>query len=886
MLRDGVTIVVTTAYLDEAERATRVGMMHGGRLLAVDTPARIRARVPEAFVEIAVNDGWRARGRLAGVPGVRGVTVYGDRLHVRLADAERDVEAVLRVLASHALDPRAPRTVTPSLEDVFITMLEGRSGAEVSADTGHGRPRPDARRVSPPARPADMPAEGAAAPAGRAAAPAVRVEALERRFGDFVAVAGISFDVAPGEIFGFLGPNGSGKSTTIRMLTGLLAPTAGAGWVDGLDVRTEGEAIKARIGYMSQRFSLYEDLTVEQNLDFYGGIYRIPAADKAARKAWALDMAGLTGRERTLTRELAGGWRQRLALAAAILHEPRIVFLDEPTSGVDPISRRAFWELIRSMADDGVTVFVTTHYMDEAEYCDRLALLDRGRIIALGTPHDLRETHMPDDVLEVGVDRPVEALEALAREPRAKECAIFGAALHVVVADAHQDAGAIQAALETAGVRVDRVQPIVPSLEDVFVSLIEAGSRQTVPAAADHPARAAGAPAGADSRVPAAGAWLGAPGSRGRRLLAIARKEVTQIRRDPRSLGMAFVIPMLLLVLYGWALSLDVDDLPMVVYDQDRTPASREFIERLTASRYFRTVESAQAWADVERAIAHGRAQVAVVVPRNFARDVDLGRRVSVQALLDGSDSTSATLALAYLEAIAASHSARLVAERASVAVAPPAVEHRLRVWYNAELESRNYIVPGLIAVIMMVLSALLTSLTVAREWDRGTMEQLIATPVAVSEVVVGKLVPYVAIGLADVALSVLVGTAVFGVPFRGSVVALMAVAIVFLIGTQALGLLISINARAQVLASQVALTATFLPAFLLSGFVFDLDNLPAWLRAITYIVPARYFVTVVKGIFLKGVGLDVLAMEVVFLAAFATTVTALAIRTFRKRLE
>jgi ABC-2 type transport system ATP-binding protein len=307
--------------------------------------------------------------------------------------------------------------------------------------------------------------------------PAVRVEGLERRFGDFVAVDRISFTVAPGEIFGFLGPNGSGKSTTIRMLAGLLAPSGGRGWVGGLDLLTRSEAIKAIIGYMSQRFSLYEDLTVEQNLDFYAGIYRVPAARRAARKAWVLEMAGLVGREGTLTRDLAGGWRQRLALGAAILHEPRILFLDEPTSGVDPISRRSFWELIRTLARDGVTVFVTTHYMDEAEHCDRLVLIHQGRIVALGTPEELKQAHMPEDVLEVAVDRPVEALEALAATPAVREAALFGPLLHAVVGDAGADAVRVRAALEGAGLRVERLERIAPSLEDVFVSLIEAQGR-------------------------------------------------------------------------------------------------------------------------------------------------------------------------------------------------------------------------------------------------------------------------------------------------------------------------------------------------------------------------------------------------------------------------
>ena len=306
---------------------------------------------------------------------------------------------------------------------------------------------------------------------------AVRVENLERRFGDFTAVDRVSFAVPAGEIFGFLGPNGAGKSTTIRMLTGLLAPTGGSGWVAGFDIRTQGESIKEVIGYMSQRFSLYEDLTVDQNLDFYGGIYRIPQEKKAARKAWALQMAGLANRGRSLTRDLAGGWRQRLALGAAILHEPRILFLDEPTSGVDPISRRNFWDLIRSLARRGVTVFVTTHYMDEAEYCDRLALIYRGRLIALGTPDQLKRDHMPDDVLEVAVDRPMDALEIVRRLQGVREAALFGALLHVVVSDGAAAAPVVLGALEAAKIRVEQAETILPSLEDVFVSLIEAEDR-------------------------------------------------------------------------------------------------------------------------------------------------------------------------------------------------------------------------------------------------------------------------------------------------------------------------------------------------------------------------------------------------------------------------
>ena len=308
--------------------------------------------------------------------------------------------------------------------------------------------------------------------------PAVRVDELEKRFGHFVAVDRISFQVSAGEIFGFLGPNGAGKSTTIRMLCGILAPTGGTGTVAGLDVRTQPEAIKKRIGYMSQRFSLYEDLTVEENINFYSGIYKIPDDRKCERKEWVIQMAGLEKHRRAKTATLSGGWKQRLALGCAILHEPPIIFLDEPTSGVDPISRRQFWDLIYELAGRGVTVFVTTHYMDEAEYCDRLGLIYRGRLIALGTPSRLKTEYMREDVVEIACDRPQDAMDAVEKIDGVKETALFGRGLHVVTVDAETCVREVKRVLEAGDFRVERIEPIVPSLEDVFVSLIESYDRQ------------------------------------------------------------------------------------------------------------------------------------------------------------------------------------------------------------------------------------------------------------------------------------------------------------------------------------------------------------------------------------------------------------------------
>lgn len=310
---------------------------------------------------------------------------------------------------------------------------------------------------------------------------AVVVRELEKRFDAFVAVHRISFEVGRGEIFGFLGPNGAGKSTSIRMLCGILSPTAGSGTVVGFDIRTQQEAIKANIGYMSQRFSLYEDLTVEENLRFYGGVYGLDRARQAARTEWVLAMAGLQNHRDARTGVLPAGWKQRLSLGCAILHEPPVIFLDEPTSGVDPISRRRFWELIHDMAGKGVTVFVTTHYMDEAEYCDRLALIYRGELVAVGTPGSLKTQVMREDVVEIVCDRPQDAMGLVEGLPMIREAALFGRGLHVVTADASAAIPALTAVFRGRGHAVERVERIVPSMEDVFISLIEAHDRRERP---------------------------------------------------------------------------------------------------------------------------------------------------------------------------------------------------------------------------------------------------------------------------------------------------------------------------------------------------------------------------------------------------------------------
>ena len=306
---------------------------------------------------------------------------------------------------------------------------------------------------------------------------AVEIHDLVKRFGSFVAVDHVSLTVGRGEIFGFLGPNGAGKSTTIRMLCGLLTPTTGRATVAGYDVGTQPESVRENIGYMSQKFSLYDDLTVEENIDFFAGVYGVPRGVRPQRKQWALEMAGLGQRRSTMTRLLAGGWKQRLALGCAILHEPPILFLDEPTSGVDPIARRSFWDLIYRLSDAGRTIFVSTHYMDEAEYCHRIALMYRGRMIALGSPDELRHQLDAHILLRLETSGLLDTMKTLEGRPGVRDVAVFGAGLHVTV-DSAGRADEVRSSLTAAGIEVHRLERIVPSMEDVFVALIEAEERK------------------------------------------------------------------------------------------------------------------------------------------------------------------------------------------------------------------------------------------------------------------------------------------------------------------------------------------------------------------------------------------------------------------------
>lgn len=373
-----------------------------------------------------------------------------------------------------------------------------------------------------------------------------------------------------------------------------------------------------------------------------------------------------------------------------------------------------------------------------------------------------------------------------------------------------------------------------------------------------------------------------------RRTKAIARKEFLHIVRDVRSLILALLLPFMMLIMFGYALSLDVDKIPTIIYDRDHTPESRELIRQFSGTPYFSIIGYAERPSDIDRLVDRSKALLGVVIQQDFGKDLQAGREAPVQLLFDGSDSNTASIALGYADALLQSYAFTLKSEaqvKRGAGELKNLVEPRIRVWYNSDLKSRNYIVPGLIAVILMIIAALLTSLTIAREWETGTMEQLLSTPVRPGELVLGKLSAFFALGLVDLIMCLVVGVFVFGVPLRGSVVLLFVSSCLFLFGALCWGVFLSASTRSQLIAYQLGTLTSFLPAFLLSGFIYSIQNMPVVIQVVTHIVPARYFVTLLKAIFLKGVGWRVLWPELAFLLAYAFIVFLLASKKMRQKI-
>ena len=453
---DGMTIVVATPYLDEAERCTRVALMHDGTIRQIGTPAEIRNRLGLQRLELRTSELGTAEDLLNRVEGITDVQRFGDRLDLMVADPVFGERQARSVLASAGLETREITVGSPTLENAFVSILRELNGEQVFPPFPRSRPERH----------------------HRADEFAIHAQMLNKRFGAFRAVADVNIAVKYGEIYGLLGANGAGKTTTIKILCGLLSPSSGSIELAGDRGSLRSSKTRQRIGYMSQKFSLYDDLTINANLDFFAGVYQVPPEQREEKKRWVLEFSGLAGLGDTLTGSLPGGWKQRVAFGAAIMHEPDVLFLDEPTSGVDPLARRAFWKMINYLADQGVAVLVTTHYLEEAEQCNRLGLMVAGELVAQGTPTEIK-ADQSGHLIELITDHPQQAANLLKGEMDSWRVSLFGDRLHVIIDEA-ADTGisTLTRRLSRDDIQVIKAYEERFSLEDVFIAIVEQVRRQ------------------------------------------------------------------------------------------------------------------------------------------------------------------------------------------------------------------------------------------------------------------------------------------------------------------------------------------------------------------------------------------------------------------------
>ena len=619
-----------------------------------------------------------------------------------------------------------------------------------------------------------------------------------------------------GEVFGLLGPNGAGKTTTFRMLCGLLSVTSGTLRVAGVDLGRARASARQRIGYVAQKFSLYGQLSVAENLDFFASAYGLRGGRKRDRIDWALHQFELTSLAQVPSGQLPGGYKQRLAMAAALLHEPEILFLDEPTSGADPLARREFWRRITALAEHGVTVIVTTHFMPEAEYCDHVAIMDGGRVLAQGTPAEVRRHAHPDPDHPPTMEDAFVAIVTSMRTPASRENA------WQPEEESRRDAGAVEKFLPSRRV---------------------------------------------DSKV--------------HRIWSLVRKEARQIVRDPSSIAIGIVLPVFLILLFGYGLSLDVLNVPVAVVLEDPSPEATELAAGFLLSPYFQAHLLTSMPRARELMFAEQVDGIIRIRP-DFARNCSLGS-AEVQVLVRGSDANQARIIQGYAQGAVGQWTARRIAEGKDVPGGPVVVQSRL--WFNEANDSRYFLVPGLVVLVMTLIGAMLTALVMAREWERGTFEALFVTPVRADEILLGKTIPYFVLGLIGLVLCLLAARFLFHVPFRGSVWLLTGASMLYLLVALGLGLWISSATRSQFVASQLTMLITFLPAFMLSGFLFDLRSMPIAVRLLTYVLPARYYVALLQTVFLAGDVWGVILPNAAVLAGMAMVVLLLTRAVTRKRL-
>ena len=676
-----------------------------------------------------------------------------------------------RVLASGSADALKRQTGESDMEAVFVSLLPAE------------RRRGHHRLVVPPRGSVE---DGPSA---------IKAEDLTRRFGDFTAVDGVTLEIHKGEIFGFLGSNGSGKTTTMRILTGLLPPSDGRAWVFGTPVGHDDAALRHRLGFMSQSFSLYGELSVRQNLDLHARLFQLTGERRRQRMALLTERFGLDRYLEQRAEQLPLGVRQRLSLAVAMIHEPELLILDEPTSGVDPVARDRFWALLVELSrEQGVTIFISTHFMNEAERCDRISLMHAGRVLAQGTPDELK------------------------------------------------------AAQGTA------------SLDDSFIAFIEQAN----------PAELADEEGGRRLETELAGPARD-PVSRisPRRIWAYARRETTELRRDPIRLAFALLGPLLLMIAMGYGISFDVEDIRYAVLDYDRTPASRGYLEQFEGSRYFRRQTDIVDDDDMLQRLIAGELTVAIEIPPGFGRALKRGSKTEVGIWIDGAFPFRGDTIAGYVQAIHRSFltAPGMLPNGAAAPEAPLRIETRFR--YNQAFESVYAMVPGIMMLLLIMIPATMTAVGVVREKELGSITNYYATPTRGAEFLLGKQLPYIGLAMLSYLTLLLLALLLFRLPMHGSLMALSLGALLFVFASTGLGLLMSTFMRTQIGAVFATAIASTIPTILFSGMLVPVSSLSGPARTMGFGFPSAWFHHVSVGTFTKGLRMADLWPDYLVLTVF-----------------
>ena len=696
-----------------------------------------------------------------------------------------------KILATGTAEALLSQTETDTLEAAFVALLpkdqrRGHHALQIPPRTVHG----------------DV--------------PAIVAENLTQRFGTFTAVDNVSFRIEKGEIFGFLGSNGCGKTTTMKMLTGLLAATEGTAELFGKPVDGQDIELRRRVGYMSQAFSLYSELTVLQNLELHARLFHLPAKDINPRIDALSERFGLVQYHAELAEQLPLGVRQRLSLAVAIIHSPEILILDEPTSGVDPVARDGFWELLVELSrDQGVTIFISTHFMNEAERCDRISLMHAGKVLVSDTPAAITEQRGCDTLEEAFISH----LEEASGEGGEN--------------DTDSDPRSTLSADETSA---EDWQPATASLFSF------------------------------------------------RRLWAYSLRETMELVRDPIRLMFALIGTAILMPVFGYGITFDVENLTYAVLDRDQTPESRTYIENLAGSRYFEEQPPLISNHDLEARLLSGDIALAIEIPPGFGRDVGRGASPEIAATIDGTMPFRAETIHGYVEGIhqryLAEHSKRDVGQ--SGQNQPMQIEARYR--YNQDFKSIFSMVPSVIALLLMFIPAVLMAVGVVREKELGSITNLYVTPVSRLEFLLGKQLPYVGLGMVNFILMTAMALFWFGVPIRGNEFTLLLGAVLFVFATTGLGLLISSFTSTQIAALFGTAIITMVPSVMFSGMMQPVSSLEGAPEVLSVIIPTSHFMSISVGTFTKGLGFAALYPELLHLALFFPVLTVLSMLLLKKQ--